>query len=278
MRVSFLGLLCLSLLSVVTLLWSPSSSAQERNFAPPPSLPTLQHVKPESAIEEAIKQPPSLRREALINAALSYGARGGLARRLYEIQQELDGKAAYLDRTYNFNQLLIRGPSGVLIEPPVVSEGQDALIIEDDGQTAAVAELLLNINKNARIVSTGRNWRNYLERTWEEVAPPPDLLLPRNEEERMLWIKNVRKGWDEGYKQGDEVFQADLDRLAAHFEGMVRYRMLLKQNMISAPYALLEERGVTGGGSQMRVGDRAITITGPSQLNSRAEEWQPANR
>jgi hypothetical protein len=59
---------------------------------------------------------------------------------------------------------------------------------------------------------------------------------------------------------------------------MVRYRMLLKQNMISAPYALLEERGVTGGGSQMRVGDRAITITGPSQLNSRAEEWQPANR
>tara|TARA_Y100001934_G_C12281693_1_gene740241 strand:- start:461 stop:640 length:180 start_codon:yes stop_codon:yes gene_type:complete len=59
---------------------------------------------------------------------------------------------------------------------------------------------------------------------------------------------------------------------------MVRYRVLLSQNMISPPFALEQDRGITGGGSKLRVGDRAVTITGPSQLKAGGNEWQPADR
>ena len=40
----------------------------------------------------------------------------------------------------------------------------------------------------------------------------------------------------------------------------------------------LEDRGVTGGKDEMRVGDRALRITGPSEFLTGAELWKPADR
>ncbi len=216
--------------------------------------------------------------DAMKEAALSYGARGGLARRTWEIRQSLDRKAGDLDRTYNFNALLIAAPSGFMIEPPIVTEAQQNIIVAGDGQEAAIADTIYKIGREARIVTAAREWRTYLERDWGKVAPPPDVLLPRSEEERLAWAKWVAQGWEAGYKQGDEIFQSDLDRLVRDYTGMVRYRTLLAQNMISAPYALQQDRGVTGGGGEMRIGDRAVSITGQSQLQARPERWQPVPR
>jgi defect-in-organelle-trafficking protein DotC len=190
----------------------------------------------------------------------------------------LQEKQDYLDRIYDFKRLLVPAPSGLMIEPPVISEAEDAMIIEDKGQTAAVADRIYNISVDAKIVAAPRNWRAYLERDWGDIAPPPSILYPSNEEEKIAWIEAVRKGWNEGVSQADEVFQADLDRLNSDFNGMVRYRMLLAQGIVSAPYTLQTDRGVTGGGREMRVGDRALEITGPSQLQTQAYEWRPASR
>jgi defect-in-organelle-trafficking protein DotC len=59
---------------------------------------------------------------------------------------------------------------------------------------------------------------------------------------------------------------------------MIRYRKLLAKGIISAPYALHVDRGITGGGDEMRIGDRAVQITGPSQLMTEGVEWQPVSR
>lgn len=219
-----------------------------------------------------------IRKDAQKEAALSYGARGGLSKRIYEIRKDLKKQERVLDKIYDFKRLLIKAPSGLLIEPPMISEGENNLIISSDGQEAAVSDRIFNINDPARIVTSPRNWRSYLEREWEDVPPPPDILLPQNKEERRNWRKWVQKGWKEGYQQAEEIFQTDIDRLQADFTGMVRYRILLAQGMVSQPYALSEDYGITGGGSEMRVGDRAVTITGPSQLKTGAEQWQPADR
>jgi len=219
-----------------------------------------------------------VRKDALKEAAISYGARGGLSMRTYEIRAQLEKKARYLDKIYDFRELLIPAPSGLMIEPPVVSESLNAMIIDGEGQQAAVSDRIYNIARNARIVSTARNWRTYLERQWRTVEPPPDILRPENEEERKLWREKVRKGWEEGYKQADEIFEEDLNRLTSDFQGMVRYRMLLAQGMISQPYALQVDRGVTGDGNMMRVGDRAVEITGKPTLITGSQRWQPASR
>lgn len=246
---------------------------------PPPVLKDLQEEnrgdKPDDKAEVMGLQ---IRNDALREAALSYGARGGLAHRTFEIQRRLVEHETSLGKTFDFTRLLIAAPSGLLIEPPIVSESQKAVLVQGGGQEAAVADKVLRINQAARIVTAPRNWRLYLERDWGKVEPPPALLLPRNGDERKLWRALVQEGWNAGVDQAEETFEADLDRLTNEYVGMVRYRELLAQGMISPPYAMHEDRGVTGGGAEMRVGDRGVTITGPSVLIPRSEKWATAPR
>lgn len=245
----------------------------------PADIDVLIDYEPEDEVkQEENALPFDIRQDALKEAALSFGARGGLAKRTFEIRQELDLRARYMDKVYNFEQLLIAAPSGFQIEPPIITEGLNAMIIDYGGQEAAVADKIFNIIKNAKIVSAPRNWRTYLEREWGEVIPPPDILLPRDEEERETWREYVKKGWKLGYEQADEIFQDDLNRLTLDFEGMVRFKTLLAQGMVSPPYALQVDRGITGGGEEMKVGDRAVQITGVPEFVTGADQWKPASR
>ncbi len=246
---------------------------------PPPLLELQKQVAPDGE-EEAGPNAVGLqiRADAQREAALSYGARGGLAFRTFEIQRRLAEYDTSLSKTFDFSRLLIAAPSGLLIEPPIISEAQQAVIVNSSGQDAAVADRVYRINRVARIVTAPRNWRLYLERDWGRVDPPPAILLPKTEEEKFAWAEYVKQGWEAGIKQAEETFEADLDRMTNNFVGMVRYRELLAQGMISPPYAYADNRGVTGGGSEMRVGDRGVTITGQSSLIPKSETWTPANR
>lgn len=269
----------LSILSVV-FIFSFVGLAAAEEMETPPNLRDLQTIEKENTFVDGAKSglPIDIRKEAVKEAAISYGARGGLAWRTYHIRKELDHRASYMDQIFDFSRLLIPAPSGLLIEPPVVSEAENAMIINGGGREAALADKVLNITKNARIVSVGKSWRNYVEREWGDVAPPPDILRPESAEERKNWEKWVKEGWKQGVEQADEIFQLDLNQLVADYRGMVRYRMLLAQGMISPPSALQIYRGVTGGGNEMRVGDRAVEITGMPELVPSAEKWQPASR
>ncbi len=264
------------ILSLVIVMMAVPAVAQEL----PPSMRDLQEIKglSEKALESKDSLPLDIRKDALKEAALSYGARGGLAWRSFQIREQLEQRAAYMDRIFDFRQLLIAAPSGLLMEPPIISESLDDLLIETDGQTAAVSDAIYNISRNVRIVSTSRNWRQYLERTWGKVEEPPEILRPKNDEERAEWRINVEKGWSEGITQADEVFEQDLAALVADFNGMVRYRKLLAQGMVSPPFAQQVDRGVTGDGSTLRVGDRAVAITAVPQLLTGSEIWRPASQ
>lgn len=268
------------LLAVIALpLAAKAAMLTDADPSPPPTLYELETVpKLNTVVDMETGMPLDIRLDAQREAALSYGARGGLAFRTYHIRKELETRASYLDKIFDFRQLLIPAPSGLLIEPPIVTESINAMLIEAGGREAAVADRVYNINRNAQIVGAARTWRNYLEREWGEVAPPPDILRPNDEEERARWIAWVQDGWEKGVAQANEIFQQDLNQLVAHYEGMVRYRMLLAQGMITPPYALQVDRGITGGGAEMRVGDRAVEITGMPELTTGTERWRPASR
>lgn len=255
----------------------PDDDITFEDDVPPPSLYELQQIQKENKLTES-GLPLDIRIDAVKEAALSYGARGGLAWRTYEIRTEMETRARYMDKVFDFRQLLIPAQSGLMIEPPIIGESLDAMIIATGGTEAAVADRVLNISRSARIVPTARTWRAYLEREWGDVTPPPDILRPETKEEREQWVEWVAKGWAEGVDQANEIFQDDLNKLVADYQGMVRYRMLLTQGMVSPPYALQVDRGVTGGGNEMRVGDRALSITAPSALKPKTETWSPADR
>ena len=252
----------------------------------PPEMDELQDIHRSHATDFGVVEDSDgelmaidIRRDAQKEAALSYGARGGLAKKAYQISERLKGYEKVLDGVFSFRALLVKAPSGMLIEPPIVRESLDALTIINDGNEAAVADRILNISKQAKIVSAPREWRQYLYFPYTaEIAPPPKVLWPKNADEQVSWNGWVRQGWDAGFQQGEDTFENNLNKLVADYNGMVRYRMLLAQGMISQPFALHEDRGVTGSKSEMRVGDRAVRITGPSQFLTGSELWKPADR
>lgn len=264
---------------------------EDEELSPPEGLQDLQGLgaglsamalQDTSDDEGAVKAGAALdlRRDAQKEAALSFGARGGLAYRNHEIMERLNGFEATLDSVFNFRALLVKAQSGLLIEPPVVRESLNSLVVNDGGNEAAVADRIYDINKQAKIVTAPRDWRQYLIQTWISSVPrPPRLLWPKNAAERASWRKWVAQGWRAGVAQADGIFETNLARLVADYNGMVRYRMMLTQGMISQPYALHEDRGVTGGKTLMRIGDRALRITGPSQfLTTGTDLWKPADR
>ncbi|MFA5593027.1 MAG: type IV secretion system DotC family protein [Micavibrio sp.] len=280
MRIFRIGMILL-FSGMVYAMPAPSHAAKSIDeIEPPRSMGDLKAIRKEKTASraEAPALPIDIRNDAMRESALSYGARGGLAWRTYQIRQEMETRSRYLDKVFDFRQLLIPAPSGLLIEPPVIGEAVDAMMIEQGGLQAAVADRIYNIGRNARIVSAPRTWRAYLERQWGEVAPPPDILIPETAEDRKNWDSWFDRGWKAGIEQADEIFQADLNRLTADYQGMVRYRTLLSQGMVSPPYALQVDRGVTGDGNEMRIGDRAVSITGLPRFQTGAREWSPANR
>ncbi|MDD4615517.1 MAG: type IV secretory system conjugative DNA transfer family protein [Alphaproteobacteria bacterium] len=247
---------------------------------PPPILEDLQNQSAPEEDDETAKATLGLqiRADAIKEAALSYGARGGLAHRTFEIQRRLAEYDTSMSKAFNFKRLLIAAPSGLLIEPPVITEGLRAVIVSSGGQSAAVADRIYRINRIARIVTAARDWRLYLERDWGFVDPPATILLPKTEEEKAAWKAFVKQGWEEGMKQAEETFEADIDRMVNDYTGMIRYRELLAQKMISPPFAAADDRGVTGGGSEMRIGDRGVVIMGQSSLIPQSNIWTPVNQ
>src|ERR1700691_3494343 len=128
-----------------------------------------------------------IRADAMREAALSYGARGGLAFRTFEIQRRLAEYDTSMSKAFDFSRLLVAAPSGLLIEPPIVSEAERAVLVKSGGQAAAVADRIYRINRIARIVTAARDWHLYLERDWGRVDPPPAVLLPKTPGEKAAW-------------------------------------------------------------------------------------------
>ena len=263
-----------------------ADKAKTDELGPPPDMTALQQVNTyQAATVNSLADDPvskglslDMRRDAQKEAALSYGARGGLAKRNFEIMERMKGFETVLDRVFDFRALLLKAPSGLLIEPPIIKESRDAVVVTNNGDEAAVADSVFDINKKAKIVTAPRDWRQYLIQSWSRVPPPPRILWPKTAKEQAEWDAWVAQGWEAGTEQADQIFEANVNQLVAEYNGMVRYKMLLAQEMISAPYAMHEDRGVTGDTNQMRVGDRAVRITGPSQFLTKADLWKPANQ
>ena len=56
--------------------------------------------------------------------ALTFGAQAGLAYASWELNKILETQSAQLDKIYNFNSIMSRGPDGVMVLPPVISEAK----------------------------------------------------------------------------------------------------------------------------------------------------------
>lgn len=237
----------------------------------PPALNSLQELAAE--IDDSNIAPVLM--EALRDAALQLGAQGGLARRAFEINEMLKKHELALDKIYQFDRIAITAPNGSVVMPPVVTETRDDYKVSADGQLASSTDTVFRINRPGRIVTAAPNWRDYLVRTWKTPELPPAELLPKTAEEREIWRRYTAEGWKQGLAQGESIFNEDLARLERDMAGMMRYRSLVAQGILTEIYFAAADRGVTGGGDELKVGDKVVRITMPARLNDGTDNWTP---
>lgn len=212
----------------------------------------------------------TMRMQALRDTAMTIGAQAGLSWRAKQINCALDKQSSNLDKIFNFSLMML--PHNIL--PPVLSEGRSILNIDDD-TTIRIADRTYQIVSQARFVTTPPNWRDYLWQSYERPEVPFGSLLPQNCNERQIWKTYSAMGWNEGVTQADGIYVSSLNRLKRDFTGMIRYRELLMQNMVSAPFVSRTELGITGTCDDMRINDQVLRITALPCLQQNSKCWNP---
>lgn len=222
-----------------------------------------------SSADRSVYSITGIRHMALRDTALGTGARAGLAWRAQQINQIVCYYERHLDLIYNFNALLL--DKNVL--PPVLTEGRLTLDQTSD-DIIRVADRSYAIQSQARFVTMPPTWRDYLKLNYKEPDMPDRSLLPHTQAEKEVWDRYIDEGWQIGITQADVIFTENLSRLKRDYAGMVLYRHLLSQNMVSLPYVAEVSLGVTGGANEMSINDRILRITALPEFNMAAKEWE----
>lgn len=210
-----------------------------------------------------------LRLKSLQDSAMSIGAQGGLAAAARQINERMNKDRKYLDSIFNFNGMMLS--HGVI--PPVLEQGDYSLNL-DDPNTIRVADRTYKIVLQARFATTPPNWRDYLTLAFSKPSLPDKTLLPRNASEQRIWQKGIRAGWEKGVEQASSIFQQNLARLKRDYRGMILYRKLLQENMVSPPFVSRTELGITGTGADMRINDQVLRIVELPKLQTNSKRWQ----
>lgn len=203
--------------------------------------------------------------------ALSLGAQAGLAARAKVINCQLEKNAAYLDQAFNFQLLLL--PQNIL--PPVLVEGRHILNLADN-RTIRIADRTYLIIQQAKFITAPPHWRQYLFLDYKKPEIPEIAMCAKSREERKVWEKFIIQGWNDGIHQADGIYADNLARLKRDYTGMIRYRTLLAQHMVTPPYVAKTDLGITCDNAGMHVNDQVLRITALPHLCTEPECWRPA--
>jgi defect-in-organelle-trafficking protein DotC len=211
----------------------------------------------------------NLRVKLLKDSAMTVGAQAGLAYASEKMNVRMAQDKKYLDTIFNFDAMVLS--HGVI--PPVLVVGDNSLNL-DDPNTIRVADRTYKIVKQAQFATTPPNWREYLLLAYAKPELPDKSLLPRNSFEQKIWREGIRAGWEKGITQSHSIFQQSLARLKRDYRGMILYRKLLQEKMISPPFVARTELGITGDGNDMRINDQVLRIVELPQLQTNSKGWK----
>jgi defect-in-organelle-trafficking protein DotC len=239
-------------------------------FADPPTLHaevgyiSIPHLPPGG------DQVNPIRYAGIRQAAMSLGARGGLAWAARNIDMALAQESIFLDQVFDFNQLLL--PHNVL--PPVLVQSDNNLNL-DNNSTLRIDTKTYRIIASARFVTAPPNWRDYLWMRFPKPRLTNRSLLPQTPAEAQVWNHFIKKGWVKGSQQALNIFTHNLNRMKRNMLGMILYRKLLALHMVSAPFVAKADLGVTGNSKQLRINDQVLRITAQSKLQPNPQKWKP---
>lgn len=222
----------------------------------------LKAIKAESSVDD-------MRLDSVKEAAATLGAQSGLAWRMKQINEIITKASPQLNKIFNFRHLMLEHQ----VVPPVLITA-DNTVNMGGGDTLRVAEKTYAIAIGPRFASSPPNWESYLLVYYEKPERPDNTLLPKTKDEAIAWNKAIIKSWKSGIDQANQIFESNLSLLNRDYKGMLLYRMLLSQKMITPPFVAETSLGVTGSPDEIRLNDKILRITKSSSLVTDASSWK----
>ena len=210
-----------------------------------------------------------IRLGALKETGMAVGAQSGLAWRTKQINKVLSHNERELDDVFNFSAMMLKHH----VLPPILEEAKNTLHLAK-ADAIRLSDRTYKIQRQARFVSTAPTWREYLWMTYPIPEQPDASILPQNKREREAWNQFVESGWNQGVRQADIIYNANLARLRRDYMGMALYKRLLTQNIVSKPFVARSELGVTGDSSNIRINDQVLRITTLPALSPDSKQWK----
>lgn len=236
------------------------------------SLEAIQNLTPpyyeQRVVDNASGSVPRL--EALREAALGAGARGGLVYQTDNINKVLEKVQRNLDTVYDFTPLMIRGR----VSPPVLTETRE-VYSQGDGTNLRLAGRTYKVEVQAKFSSRPPQWRDYLYIVYGDDSTPSSKLMPVNSNEQKVWKATVADGWRQGVEQANMIFQTNLNRLHRDYAGMIRYHILALKRMVTMPVVAEQNMPINTSGDTMSVDETLLRITALPEFNSDMKDWTP---
>ncbi|AOV17482.1 hypothetical protein BJI67_10795 [Acidihalobacter aeolianus] len=239
-----------------------------------------------------------MRDKAVYQAAETYSAQVAYCHQAKVLMAFTNNEKAQLDAAYDFASLLLDGGR---VLPPVI-EQDDASYRQQGNDMAVTAQTTWHILRQARIVSTAPNWRNYLYLVCTPPLKPNPVLLPggaggssgassassgsfgvgssgdsgepRFSSDEAAWRAGAKMGWKLGIEQADEAFDLGLHRLTRDYAGMPRFWWLDHRGVVSTPILAKGEVGVKVDGRTLSVGETVFRLTAGANWR-KASSWRP---
>ncbi len=211
-----------------------------------------------------------LRPNAIRDAAHLVSLQTAVSYRYDQLLTDTRKYAHVLDTAFNFAPLMMT-QGETLIMPPVLTRSGQSLRIEDS-HTATTSKTTYELLFPAKYISVVPDWHQYLmSQSFPEPEQPNPALLPRTNEERLIWRAAVRQGWAFGMEQAEEIYKTNISRMARDFRGITLYHLLTAQNLLSRAKTAKADMGIHINNNKMYIGQKVYRITSPSRFIKKPE-------
>lgn len=240
---------------------------------------------PQSSLERLIAAPaaraepviPMVRKTLLAEAAARMGTQAGLADRAKEILRVIGARENSLDQRYRFQQLII----DAALLPPVIVQTHDAVSL--DQSVMRVAKSVYRIIEPPRFVDVAPTWRDWLYLGLAGQEPPEASLdpeiAPKDAPERAFWEARLRAAYEQGVRQANLIFDANLATLDRAYDGMRTYFDLYARRMISAPVlSSTTDVATRDDENTLAVGSTIFRVVVNPRFEDAPKAWEPLGK
>jgi hypothetical protein len=222
--------------------------------------------------------------------ALRYSSRNAYIYKLNLLIEELQHNMHEMDVVFDFSFAQQMATSqlsnaekmkslSLLLHPPVITEYRNVKSIGRNKSVFRKASLEFDIDSPARLSAQALNWRDFLLTKPNENIP--DVLfgaLPKNDDERGVWIEHVNKGWLSGVRQAISEMDSRVNRLKKIHRGMVRYVTLVDKGLVKPVKVSLSRNAseINATRTHMAVDVIRYRISFSAQFNEYVNKWDSA--